>query len=1641
MHPDKSKEEDAEVKFRQINAVYEILKDSEKRQVYDNVLDNGLPDWRQPLYYYRKVKKMGLGEILIILSLMTTAGHYIFLWTSYCEKKFVMQEITKPKKIKRDKKKKTKAEIEAEQEESEEKLTEDIEKSVEKPTLINLLPIAICIGLYSFLLSLPGVYNEAMARRRQLKEQELLRIEEQKRLEEEELKKIERRKASKKAKAEAMEQLLKRDFSNEYRAEPFSYVQLNTTDEEKEPKHETSGSSLPWNSHEISQLAKAMKKFPGGTLDRWEKIAYFLKRSVDDVSSMAKKVKQGVSTEALTSNEVIVKKRRAVATDDITVRDKEINEDQRYSKEKYICDEDVWTQNQQKILEWALANYPKTVKNRWEQISEQIPGKTKDQCISRVNNNALSRETTELLPIILKDDSTRRTLLQDPGFHEYLSSKPEVLAQLWMNAEDRELILQQEVLVNVMKRDDFKDAEEVENLKKIIPNRDILVYALLNPLIVNVIERDRELQESVMKDESMQTLIKINNDVREKLTSLNGPAYLCSLLREPEVCETLLNLPETKCRIDRVKNQEGQVEVTLPVLNYTKIEMDIFEKDVKRAMYTLNKNVYFTDKKMSTRKPGEDISYTAEDFSGDDHFRSKNLFRTLKDSESEKYALLSLKDVKNRGNISNNNYQSTTFFDDSLGVCDVLRSATAPSTRPRHLRANGEADADDGSAIEETEMIKAQQVKDAQAKIGAMEKELGEKSVQLEFITGEYERLKERSMMLEKVLQEKNDELREGLLTLVENGQINLTSSIVESEMKVKSMEIEIDKLKHDAESSKDSLNKTLKDNTELTRKLKEFTRQLMIEKSIVAQLMASRVDLEDALNNSFNERDQFKAELIKFEEKAMKMENQSQEILSSMESETLKLKKDYEEAVAQLKEDNRILMGEIVSSKSEAEARSCEMSQTRNLLNVANLEIEDLNRKLEFVTEDNLSNREELEKVMSEYDEKTKQVCIMKELIEKLKAEKERLSSDRFAFERDIERLSEELERTKDDIIENSRRLGDARNSSLESEKLYNNAQNMIISLQGDLRNVQSQIAAAEDEKKCLNSRLSKFTDQNKLLQKDNQRLKQQALTDQQILKEERKKISNMRGELNFLNDAQEKMRIELEMVQAAFDKEQNLHMSLREQYLLEEKQQAHLVEKIKNYEQEVSNLEQRIRQERLQMEQLRNENEKLIEESKNSFRKLEMCEDMLQREQNKYKHAIDNIREDFISDISHVKKDKQNMEDIVKSLREEVVDLKEQLRTKDLQIRSCYQSIGQMESEAKGRKELECQLMQSELELKESQTVIDNISEDLRNEREKHSVIAQQNDKLRMNIEQMKEGIKLVKEEYTKEVFLLRSELFELSNASREEINQLQNELNKSKTDLNITEASLLALQEVRETLSSKNTNFDKTIDALKKRLYQEISSRKLAEEHVKALRQQSSIGAYSQSVDESTQERMTPTAYKSLLDKIEQELQIEKEQNLQLKNKLNITETSSMTKESHIQTLELQITEITSENSTLKRKIDNIQNVQQSKSIPDQDLKNRLKLYEKERAVFFQSAQKLAVDLENNRALTNEKTKEIIKLEEYIISLKEQINNSKVFNNNLTETIYQQRNDEEIKLKLELRNSRLKSPSLKRNDSTNL
>lgn len=90
IHPDKSAAEDADVQFRNLVSVYEILKDTNKREKYDLVLKNGLPNWKSATYYFRKARKVGLLEGSLLLFFIITIAQYFVSWAVYLEKKYTM---------------------------------------------------------------------------------------------------------------------------------------------------------------------------------------------------------------------------------------------------------------------------------------------------------------------------------------------------------------------------------------------------------------------------------------------------------------------------------------------------------------------------------------------------------------------------------------------------------------------------------------------------------------------------------------------------------------------------------------------------------------------------------------------------------------------------------------------------------------------------------------------------------------------------------------------------------------------------------------------------------------------------------------------------------------------------------------------------------------------------------------------------------------------------------------------------------------------------------------------------------------------------------------------------------------------------------------------------------------------------------------------------------------------------------------------------------------------------------------------------------------------------------------------------------------------------------------------------------------
>ncbi|XP_060901529.1 dnaJ homolog subfamily C member 1 [Labrus mixtus] len=423
LHPDKNKDEDAENQFRQLVAIYEVLKDDERRRSYDDILVNGLPDWRQPVFYYRRVRKMSNAELGFLLFLILTVGHYAVIWSIYLEKQ--LDELLSKKK--KEKKKKMSS-----------KPAEDL-RDQDRPHWQDILPLKLSIWLYLSIKNLPQTVQEVKQYYedyQQMKQQQREEAEA-----EQEVVIREKRPKVKKPKVEfPVYEPSEENIQSYYQTSSIEEIE-DQMDDWLQERRAGKKKATDWTEDELSLLSRLMVKFPGGTPGRWEKIAQDLGRSVTDVTTKVKQAKDNVS-----HNSGLVKlselkgpllpvRSLPVADSAMTQRDGgAFNEGQEVEEEEEEEDDDqgsgvrrrtkksadvgdtkvrgrrqrdfdpgaaleeeqaglqenkekadpaVWTQNQQKLLELALQQFPRGTTERWDRIAKGVPGKTKEECMVR----------------------------------------------------------------------------------------------------------------------------------------------------------------------------------------------------------------------------------------------------------------------------------------------------------------------------------------------------------------------------------------------------------------------------------------------------------------------------------------------------------------------------------------------------------------------------------------------------------------------------------------------------------------------------------------------------------------------------------------------------------------------------------------------------------------------------------------------------------------------------------------------------------------------------------------------------------------------------------------------------------------------------------------------------------------------------------------------------------------------------------------------------------------------------------------------------------------------------------------------------------------------------------------------------------
>ncbi|XP_034664229.1 uncharacterized protein F54F2.9 [Drosophila subobscura] len=382
LHPDKNPSEDANIQFRNLVSIYEVLKDSSKREKYDKVLKEGMPNWKSALYYYRRMRKIGLYEGAFILFLIITIGQYLFAWAAYLEKKYTAEQVfgTKLKKLQKKNK----------------NIDMDVILSeIPMPSLLNTLPIQIPLAIWNLPKTIMNGFSKAnelkelaLEKRRQeveaaRRQEELEReAEEQARLRKEQKENLRKRKQNSKAPEKTEEEL--RGYSR------INARELNEEDAVRPASQKSTVSGGFWTDEDLTELIRLVKKYPGGAGSRWNTIAESMNRSVQEVTFMAAKMKENGyripgQTESVAEHlvqesqqavrkEKVKKSATAAAAAPATAS----------SEKSMLIPETNWTQEQQRALEAAIVKNRKTASgDRWQKIANSVPEKTKEECLVR----------------------------------------------------------------------------------------------------------------------------------------------------------------------------------------------------------------------------------------------------------------------------------------------------------------------------------------------------------------------------------------------------------------------------------------------------------------------------------------------------------------------------------------------------------------------------------------------------------------------------------------------------------------------------------------------------------------------------------------------------------------------------------------------------------------------------------------------------------------------------------------------------------------------------------------------------------------------------------------------------------------------------------------------------------------------------------------------------------------------------------------------------------------------------------------------------------------------------------------------------------------------------------------------------------
>ncbi|KAK3608373.1 hypothetical protein CHS0354_030835 [Potamilus streckersoni] len=765
--------------------------------------------------------------------------------------------------------------------------------------------------------------------------------------------------------------------------------------------------------------------------------------------------------------------------------------------------------------------------------------------------------------------------------------------------------------------------------------------------------------------------------------------------------------------------------------------------------------------------------------------------------------------------------------------------------------------------------------------------------------------------------------------------------------LRIRELEGERTTLKHEMAQLHSSVQLTKEQTYQAQKEFRQLESELVKAKTTILQLTAEKHELEQHLEQIAEENDSLIQERGQTEEDLVKLEKKLQEILEKFEQEARKQHGNFETRYVNIPADSRKLLNELDSLRLllEGKEREAEMIQDRSMRQ--QMEVNFLQKKVELIQNQMISNREDIARMVNELANKMKEAVRTREINQFLVHERAKLQTKNYHLEKGLKEERETKVQMKKEIEEITKKIEMSQVQSKNTNKEAQDKDKLIATMEADLRNATRNLTHLELE-----------------------------------VNQQKKKIEHLNNDVKNLAKINSTLEKRLET-----EKNTNQSQSYHEEC-------EQLKEEVAAHKSHVDILRGQVLLGKDDLEKLKQEKEALRHEYEVLCRQLNDKENELVLHREESLHKLDSIKRELNEEKTTLENNKTLLEKELDFTRSEFESLKEKLHHKEIQLQSFVKTLQELEVVTREKREMEANVQRLEGLVKDNKVILDGQRKEIMVHMEANSKHQEMLAKAEMTNQKLYGELRVQQENSQHEINQLKITIKELHSQHEAERSALSESLSQSQSQLQSSQSHLALAADARDKLQGRVRILERDLEEIKSKLSDESTGRHLTEHSVGSLRLQLEDTRNQKIVVEARLNEM-----EKVLAKTESQLKVEKKKLKKLSGRIQETEITKNSTESSVKAKQEQVDLLQNENSKLRQMFESQkQNLISKMKMTTMDIQQQLEMVQNERDKMSSQMQKLLIDLEQSREQIAMKNKENYKQQEEILALEDQVKECK-------------------------------------------